>query len=370
VRLARSCLRLVRLTSTLIGWLGSSIGLTTLGVVLFLAEPSYLRCALFVGLLFLQCGLFYCYCHVSDLMHIGAARRHFLRITQNYSFTRIAPNDPIVLAGHYRPDGRDRLAIVRRAIRDLHGKGIDSILIYRGSASSGATVYPACASYPGINVPSIVLVFDDPSRTPIARFRLYHELAHVGWLAPFSASYRLSLDPFIVLVILSLCTSGLSVSLAALYAVCRVLSLSVGYATLQEELVADRIALHQIGKCLGAEAVARVLQMLDRGATAAILFSGYRAGLAHTRARFARAYSKAISTPPGATIPPRKVEGAIGLAAMFHAAFSDGSLVRLSWTGVGGVWLLAILVLGLGALLFGFVLGSGQRLKYDQHIDF
>lgn len=365
--LARIMWRLINLALNLVGQLGSSFALSTFGVLLLIRDRSVWAGGCCLGLIALQWCLTLVYMSVSDLMHLRAARRGFLRTRTDYKFRMLPADLPLVQEGMYKPGGRDRMTIVKKALDAFHGKRLDPLIIYQGRSTGGGDLFPACASYPGINVSSIVLIFDDPARTPVARFRFFHELAHVGWLAPSSASYRLSMDPFLLLFVLVIVSTGLPVVLACLWVLVRVLSVRCGFAELEEELVADRVALHQLAKTMPAE-VDRVVGMLERGSKAAIRFSGYRAGLAYVRARAARRYAKRVHLAPPPVIRPRRFEGWFGLGALYASVFLEGSVPAVGWLSLVAVATAIAVALGVYHLLLGFVLGSGDRLIYDKNI--
>jgi len=348
--------------------LGSSAAIFTLGLLLLLREPSWQKCIACAGLLCLQLALVLVYQNISDILLSRQSRRHFLRIRTGYRFKRMQLDDPIVEAGHYQPAKLDRHKTVGWAVRSYHSQYAEPLLIYQGTPTDESKLFPACASYPGINISSIVLIFDDPQRNPVARFRFYHELAHVGWLAPSSASYRLAIDPFAIFVIFFFCASSTATCLSAAWSLMRIVTLKCGLAETEGELVADRVALHQIGKSPLADDAERVVRMLERNSQAADRL-GRSAVLAFVRARAARAYLPKIKQAPSPAIRARRVEGPFGLAVLVFGVLVEAQWAQTGWVGAVAPWLCVLTAGCLWYLLFGFVLRSGDRLKYDKNID-
>jgi len=312
---------------------------------------------------------------IADLVHGYSARHAFIRNRAHYTLRRISERNPIILDGLRLTHGLHRLRVVQKFVGRMNTQGsgpaLSPINVYRVYLAPGLTEVPsALASYSGINAPSYVFLYEEPGASPVARFLLYHELAHVGLLATEWSSaryYESALAVFLTLKLLH--GSDVALLCCCAWLGVRLLSRISGASRLAEEIAADTLALRAVALALNRAAAERVCGFLERLGRLAIENMGYRAGLPYARASHAKKVVQALARgdPPFPDVADAGWLTRLLATATLILAFTGTPHVYATWSAI---LVLTIVVVACGLLyyqLLGFVMGMADLMRREIH---
>lgn len=265
-----------------------------------------------------------------------------------------------------------RFAIVRKFLEKFHPNHQGFIeplyVVLARPLSSLRKVPPALTTYCGINNPTVIFVYDDPSVSPVAMFQFFHELAHAGILAPTWATRRYRVDLWLLIALLTwigapplcilLCTATVGVSL---------LARMLGVRRLTDEIRADSVALWSVFQITRSmSSVMLCSRMLARVASVEKANRNGRVFESTRRAARAAAYARALemSPRPPALSAGRPLQSSLIVAALWVLAIS-GSPPTVTWWTIAIAGLVSVVMLAFLHLSLGFVFGAGDMLVYD-----
>lgn len=277
-----------------------------------------------------------------------------------YHMREIPIDDERIVRGFSEILGVKRIDMASRAVTRYHGNAVKPLYVFACvGRNDSPNVPPGLVSFVGINMPSLVFIYEEPFSSPQADFRLYHELAHAGWLALSSAHARYALTHFGTLVLLLAFEAPTHVLCVGLgLAMLRPLAVLTNHHDIAEELAADRIALRAVRAVHGNEGVAKCVRMLQRMSDAYKRFGGDY--LSVLRAQHAEKAVRMGYHREG--MDCGALETVLAFALLWLVA---GTSLPVSLSGWSGCLAVALMALAIGALWyvsFCYVLGLGDRM--------
>jgi hypothetical protein len=192
--------------------------------------------------------------NVLDALHAYRARESYFHRKDEYELYQLDLKSKDVATGLDQPLRMNRADFASPAVKRWSGKGrmykeLEPLYVFLVHLPSTMNKAPRLLkSYTSVLGPSLVFVYDHPADSIYARFRLYHELGHVGWSGvSWSRRYAELAEVALVLVIVSFSWhSTRALWMALVWALMRLILRLSRYTALKYEINADIHAINMM----------------------------------------------------------------------------------------------------------------------------